>query len=301
MHGADRVGVREIAGLLMSRTSPTENPRRHIDAHHLLGGLDVDAGNLLGARLHFGEALTIARSTADKVHEAIQLHNMGNLQRLLGNYILASSLLRDGLNMSLELELKKVAVHVICLLARIDIDVGNASASLPDIERGFVLAQSLRNNDIHASLLIVIAQAKLALGLINCAEASFQNAAALVDGSHHSHEQVEALCGLATIAVTRGDHSQALAHVGLISAKVANVGAAEQMEANLVCYETLMQTGAEFEAVGHLKRAKDILDKMQRPLSAMFRAVPRNRTILDEWGKFRASVMHGTAIRGPVG
>lgn len=301
MHRADRTGVREIAGLLMSRTSPTENPRRHIDAHHLLGGLDVDAGDLFGARLHFDEALSVARSIADKVHEAIQLHNVGDLQRRLGNYSLASSLLGDGLRLSLELELKTVEVHISCLLARIDIAVGNASASLPKIERGFVLAQSLSNKSIDAGLLILIAHAKLALGLTNYAEVHFENAASLVTGSNHSHEKVEALCGLATIAISKGDFSRARAYVDPILAELPNVGAAERIGAHFVCYQVLVQTGAESQAESHLRLAKDILDQMQRPLSetdvTMFRAMPQNRKVLNE---FRASVMRGTAMRGPI-
>ena len=304
MHRADCQGVREIARLLMDRTAPTHNPRRHIDAHHLLGGLDINAGYLTEARTHFERALSVARCTGDSVHEAIQLHNLGDATRRVGDFGLAIKMLEEALNLSQKLALDKITVHIICLLARIDLDLENAFESLIKVEMGVELARTLKSADLDANLLTIAGYAQFAIGDLDRAEASLRGASTILASSDHSHDQLEALCCLASVALDKGDHGNALSCLhSIVEYLSMPIGVADKMEANFICYRILRQVGEDAAAMPHLVSAKDLLDRVRRSLSRsqcrLFIAVPRNRKVLQEWKRTRGAAVNNVTNRGP--
>ena len=289
LHKDDLASTERIALRLLGRAAEEESYKRNIDALHLLGAVSSGRGRLGAARDYFERALSLARSKGDRLFEAMQLHNVAEVEFRVGRYAVARKHFESSLRACVEVGVKKVRVHVLAMLARTDIDTGDPSGALGWLDQTPTLLQELQNPALEAWLLAIRGDAYALLGQTADAAQAYRTSLSKREGVEHADiapETAQPIAGLAELALARGDIDEALRYAQRIEALAAMQGSDVAATYELLtCFHVRTAAGESAAARQCLTRAYEALMARADMLEATDRLaflgqVPRNVAIV---------------------
>jgi class 3 adenylate cyclase/tetratricopeptide (TPR) repeat protein len=279
----DYAGARVRADELLRAARAAGNERRVIDALHLQGNLARSEGRYSVAREHFTQALQRARALLDKVFEGMQLSNLGDVERSVGNYAVAIDRLEAGLRLCRDVGFGMALGHCLIELAEVVQARGDSVAAFAYVSEGLVIAREMLHRELEAHLLVVQGDAESTLGRTNEALATYGRALELLRERGHGGAALEAVAGLARVAIALGDVEGAVAHAGRIEAAI-DIGHEPNRAPGLLwtCYTVL--------AAARSPRAHDVLARAHARLTerAQLLDEPDRVTFLDSVPQHRA-------------
>jgi len=263
---------------------------RLIDAMHLHGALAVNEGKYSAARGHYAQALELARAIRDKVFESVQLANLGEVERALGNYTAATDLVGTGYRLSRDAGATMFTAHFLGELGEIAIARDDAAAGLALLAEGLPIAREMSHRDLEAWMNVVQGDAQLALGRLTDAAESYHHALRIHRQLGRTKEQLFAFAGLAVATAGLANIEEASGYVARIEAAVG-----EAIEPNgapgllWACYKVLV-TAKSPRAKDVLARAHSLLTERAMLLEEADRetflgSVPWHREIMKAWGR----------------
>ena len=169
---------------------------------------------------------------------------------------------------------------------------GQAAAAKSEARAAVALLQASADRWAQGAALRVIGQASLAQGDTDGAQAAFTASRDLYHGLHLPHLALEAIAGLAAVALARGQTARALDQVETILAQRAAglslEGTEEPARIQLICHQVLVAADdGRADAVlreaceALLSRAQRITDPARR--RTFLQAVPYHRELLAAW------------------
>jgi eukaryotic-like serine/threonine-protein kinase len=285
-----------------------------------------------GAEQLYGQAITIYRAIGDRHNESAVLNNLGLVADSLGEYATAVDYYRQALALYEQIDNRKHEGAVLSNLGSLADTLGDYETARGYFERSLAVRRALGDRQGEADTLISLAllyhhqedhtgalalvEAGLALaestgypidqglgwtvqghlltalGRLDEATASYEQALAVRRAAGETNLQLEPLAGLARIEQARGNWAGAQAWVDDILAHLATGsfdGAYEPARIYLTCYEILAAQGDGraqpllAQAMAFLqRRAERIQDPEQR--HTYLQAVTAHRTLLDYAG-----------------
>jgi tetratricopeptide (TPR) repeat protein len=267
MHQHDYDGAELIATRMLERAAGADEYRRHIDALHLLGGLAAGRGRYSDARAKFEQALELARANGNLLFEAIQLHNVADVERQLGNFVRARDQLEHGLRVCTRVGAQKIQLHLLSQLARVEISSGSPEVALELISQAQALAPALRNTGMEADLLSIRGRAEFDLEHATDALTSYRASLGIYEQAGMWREAAEPMAGLARTLLVRGEIDEALSMAEKIEVRLAaDLDGCEAIDLLLVCSQVHAAGGQPVRAGALLGRARDLLRRQAERL-----------------------------------
>ena len=158
------------------------------------------------ARAAEREALELDIAVDDKQDQVFRLGALGVLATILGQYQEAERLLVQGLELSRDVDEKNSECATLGSLAALKLKQGDPQAALEYIDKAMVLAIEIGNSKDQGQHRLIRGDALLALGELGAAELEYLHARAGVEGKF----EIDAVAGLADVALARGDSGAAL-------------------------------------------------------------------------------------------
>ena len=222
------------------------------------------AGRDLVVNLAMNEqAMAIYREIGDRHNEAVSLGNLGGGSLDVGQFTRARHYLEDALRVARSIGARMSETGMIGGLSTLAWSLGNYSEALVRAENLRDLVQSTKSKHWEGIAHWLIGQAKLGLSSFVDAETSFERSLTIAR-SIDSALQIDAISGLARVALAEGNLSRAMEHVGALLGLVPPVGPVEgesPLLTLLTCHQVLSQSGDA--------RAGDVLDRARSSLLAM--------------------------------
>ena len=169
------------------------------------GILAFQRGRYGVARGHYERALAVARAAGNRAHESGLLNNLGEIERLLGNYDAAFDLFQAGRRLCGEIGQRLADAYLLCNVAHVAFLRGDATGSIRWAPEAMQLGEELKDRDLQATLSCVRAHAHVALGEWDAAAAGYRASLALFREIGRATMVPEPIAGLARIALARGD------------------------------------------------------------------------------------------------
>jgi len=217
--------------------------------------------------------------------ESVQLVNLGEVERSVGNYLVAADRLETGLQLCREVGAAKFRVHFLLELAELANVRGDSVAALGFVTEGLAVARAISNRDLEAALIVVQGDARLSLGQPIEARDSYRLALGIGRELGPARVPVEPVAGLARVAAALGDIDEGLAHVAHVEARI-DAGECMNEAAALLwtCHTVLLAAGAP-RANTVLIRAHSLLTEQAKLLDEADRTtflgnVPSHRAIM---------------------
>jgi class 3 adenylate cyclase/tetratricopeptide (TPR) repeat protein len=284
----DCAGARVLAEELLRTAREAGNDRRAIDALHLQGSLAARDGRFGVAREYYGQALTLARAIRDMVFESVQLGNLGEVERALGNYPVAIDLLETGLQLGRDVGASMICAHFLIELAEVAIARGDPAAALALASEGLAIAREISHGDLEAWLIVLEGDAQSALGRLTAAEDSYHGALRIYREMGRANERLEPFAGLARVATALGRIEEGLAHVARVEAGIDAADDPNGAPALLWACHTVLAAARSPRANEVLIRAHSVLTERAELLDETDRAtflgnVPSHRAIMTAW------------------
>jgi len=284
----DCAGARVLAEELLGTAREAGNDRRAIDALHLQGSLAARDGRFGVARESYGQALRLARTILDKVFESVQLGNLGEVERALGNYTVAIDLLETGLQLGRDVGASMICAHCLIELAEVAIARGDPAAALALVSEGLAIAREISHGDLEAWLIVLQGDAQSALGRLTDAEDSYHHALRIYREMGRANVRLEPFAGLARAAAALGRIEEGLAHVARVEAGIDAADDPNGAPALLWACHTVLATARSPRANEVLIRAHSVLTERAELLDEADRAaflgnVPSHRAIMTAW------------------
>jgi tetratricopeptide (TPR) repeat protein len=269
-----------------------------------LGQRDVEAycTNLLGiiatrqrdpvAALRWDEqTLTVWRELGDRSEEAISEGNLGESWLDLGEPTLARRHLEEGARLARACGNGLVVIDVLCNLSVLKRRLGQGERAVALAQMAIDAAAATGAVDFHATSLQRLGEAELTLGHHAAAASAFERIQALALQGHRS-DVPDALGGLASVALARGDVPTAL-HLVLRVLELDGASAVALRSSNpralaLICHRVLSSAG-DPRALAWLQRAHGELLSVAATISdealraGFFDNIPEHRAILAAW------------------
>ena len=290
----DYGGARVLAEELLQAARAAGNDRRVIDALHLHGGLAAHDGRYGAAREYYGQALRLARKILDKFFESVQLGNLGEVEKAVGNYEAAADRLETGLQLCREVGGTMVLVHFLIDRAELANMRGDSVSALASVTEGLAIAREISHPELEAFLSFLQGDARSALGQLVDAADSYQRALAIYGEPSGVRVPLELFAGLARVAAALGNLAEALAYVARIEAGIDTGDDLNGAPALLwTCHGVLVAAGSP-RANDVLRRAHSLLTERAKLVDAADRAtflgnVPSHRAIMAAWASFTSS------------
>src|SRR5262249_13270897 len=219
--GGDHVRARVLADELLLMARAAGDQRRLIDALHLQGGLAANEGRYSAAREHYGKALELARAIRDKVFESVQLANLGEVERALGNYTATVDRLETALQLCHDAGAAVFRGHFLGELAELANLRDDPAAALGLVAEGLPIACEMAHRDLEAWMQVVQGDAHLALGQLADAAESYHRALRTYRDLGRTKERLYAFAGLARVNAALGNTEEALADVARVEAGIS--------------------------------------------------------------------------------
>jgi tetratricopeptide (TPR) repeat protein len=219
--GGDHVRARVLADELLLMARAAGDQRRLIDALHLQGGLATNEGRYSAAREHYVKALELARAIRDKVFESVQLANLGEVERALGNYTATVDRLETALRLCHDAGAAVFRGHFLGELAELANLRDDPAAALGLVAEGLPIAREMAHRDLEAWMQVVQGDAHLALGQLTDAAESYHHALRTYRDLGRTKERLYAFAGLARVNAALGNIEEALANVARVEAGIS--------------------------------------------------------------------------------
>ncbi|MEO8937679.1 MAG: adenylate/guanylate cyclase domain-containing protein [Burkholderiaceae bacterium] len=265
----------------------------HLRVMSGLGGIAVDRGQYSVALAHFERGLAIARERGDRAREGGALGSMGDVQRCLGNFQEAIDLGNAATRLYREIGFTTYEALTLLNIATAMRLNGDARGALEPATRGVEVARLTNNADLRAAGALVAGDVRQALGDLDDAKASYQEALGLYRQIGREMMAIECLVGLARVAVAAGQPDEAFACIRDVTAYLEGGGAVDGTEdpigIYLACHEVLHAVGLG-GGEAYLRDGHAHLMKRAEPLApderdGFLRRVPSHRALIDALAK----------------
>ena len=203
-----------------------------------LGILAFQRGQYGVARGHYEQALAVTRAVGDRSSESGLINNLGEIERLLGNYEAAFDLFQAGRRLCGEIGQRLADAYMLCNVAHVAFLRGDAAGSIGWATEAMRLAEELKDRDLQATLRCVRAHAHVALGEWDDAAACYRSSLALFREIGRPTMPPEPIAGLARIALARGDVEGAMTMIGEVVAHFDAGGSVDGTEDPIWVYLT---------------------------------------------------------------
>ena len=264
--------------------------------------LAVIAGNTLNdfvAALEFDQqCFAINREVGDKSTEAIALTNVGVQWMNLGNLVQARRLLEEGLQLARTNGERVAEGGTLVTLSGLALWQGDGARALDLARAAHEIAVAVEARDKEAMALLSLGSAELALQRLDDAERSFEKARAVGDVIEAA-TGLEAIGGLARVALARDDSAAALKQVERIVALLEAGATLERVEyprmLEWTCYQAF-DRAHDARADAWLTRAYTRVRDIAATISdAKIQAgflvdIPEHREIVKAWAARYAAV-----------
>lgn len=254
-----------------------------------LGMLTLERGDPGAAALLYEQALAHHQAVGNRANEGGTLNNLGYVALMLGDYPASVATFAQARALFARIGHRQNEGIALVNLAMAKLLQGQPAAAQADAHSAIALLQASADRWAQGAALRVIGQATLAQGDPDGAEAAFTASRDLFDELHLPHLALEAIAGLAAVALARGQTANAMDHVEIILAQqaagVSLVGTEEPARIQLVCYQVLVAADdARAAGMVHeasralLARAARITDPTRR--WTFLHTVPYHRELL---------------------
>lgn len=249
----------------------TGDRRMELAAHSMLGLIASYRGELDKALAHFEQDLRLGREMGSLWSQAVTTSNLGDLKLRLGDYAGAETCYRQALDLHRQHgaspALESNVLAYLGLLAHFQ---GDHQVGIRHCRRALELAQELDIPREQGFAHIFLAHNLAGTGMLTEAESAYRAARSTWESLGDHSRAMEAVAGLARVALGRDNLDEALAHVETILAHLENSnleGADDPVRVYLACYDVLQAAAdprapAILDAAGHLlqERAAKIGD-----------------------------------------
>ena len=257
-----------------------------------LGMLAADQGDPGAAMLLYQQALALHREGGNRVSEGGTLSNLGYAALTLGDYAAASTQFAEARALFAHIGHRQNEAITLINLGMALLHQAQPDQALAHAAQATSMLHAARDRWAQGAALRVMGQAALVLGDAVSASRDFEASRALFDGMNMPHLAIEAIAGLAELALSVGDQAAALSHVDAILAMLAAgtslEGAEEPMRVHLNCHRVLAASG-DLRAQPVLEQAyQDLSNRALRISDAQRRssfllAVPHHRALVLAW------------------
>lgn len=220
------------------------------------------------------EALEAARRGGSRIHEARILANLGDDYRRLGQYDLARTTLEQALKANEAIGARRERGYVLTILGFTRIGLGEAEIVQGLLEEALTESRVVDDRYLRAECTKALGYAHESLGDLGAAARCFLEAQAQFEADQNAYSALEAVAGLARIALAQGDLNLAHTHAQKLWDYLSQHGMGSLYpEANLAC-------ASVFTALGKPEAAQQVLTGGYRDL------LERSGRISDpEWRK----------------
>ena len=257
-----------------------------------LGMLTLERGDPAAAAVLYERALANHRVLGNQANEGGSLNNLGYVALMLGDYAASEATFGQARALFARIGHRQNEGIALVNLAMAKLLQGNAADAKADARSAATLLQASADRWAQGAALRVIGQATLAQGDADGAAAAFTASRDLFRDLQLPHLALEAIAGLAAVALARGNTAGALDQVELILAQraagISLEGTEEPARIQLVCYQVL---AAAADKRAHdllheacqaiLRRAERISDPANR--RTFLQDVPYHRDLLAAW------------------
>jgi tetratricopeptide (TPR) repeat protein len=221
-----------------------------------LATISADRGDYAASRSGYEEALRLRHEIGDRQGESLTLNNLGKIAYDVGEYRNAQSYLRRALHLARQINARPIegAVHV--NLSALSHVIGDNTEALEHGDAALRLAEELGELRMMAYAHMSRGNALIDLGRTTAASEAYEKSASIRHQLGREVLALEAIGGLARIALQQGDHETAIAHVDQILDHLESgslEGASEPFAVYLTCYRVLIAQ--------HDPRAPELLAK----------------------------------------
>jgi class 3 adenylate cyclase/tetratricopeptide (TPR) repeat protein len=227
-----------------------------------LGMLADDAGDHGAAISWYEQALAGHRRLGDRRNEGGTLCNIAYTSLVLGDYPAAVTGFEEALALFRRIGMRQNEGITLINLAMAELNQGRSDAALEHAAAARALLVSTRDRWAEAAARRVSGQSALALGRFDDAQRELDAARAMFGQIGSPALALEARCGLAEVALARGDTATALAEVNhvLAAGPAPWDGAEEPLRMRWVCVRVLAAAG-DARAPRLLAAARRVLDE----------------------------------------
>jgi tetratricopeptide (TPR) repeat protein len=244
--------------------------RRHENiARNKLAGTMLAAGAYDEGRAHIEQARQAFREIGDRWSEAGTLGRLGLLHHHLGDYARARAYLEGWLTSCHEVRDPQGVTYALADLGLLFHHMGEDETALGYAQQALKMAQDQRERWCQGESLICQGHALTSLSRLDEAGDAYHQALALTRELGQPHRSVDALAGLARVAMAQGDLRQAQGQVEeILSHQESGTlgGPLEPFRAHLTCYRVL-RANADPRANGILGEARRLLQERAGKIS----------------------------------
>ena len=226
-----------------------------------LGVIATDQGDYSSADTYYQQALKIYRKTGDRSNQGMILGNHGGVFIDLGDYVTAEAKLTEASQIFSEINDRRAQSFQLSDLSLLAHYRGDNETALVYGQQALELTTAVDEWPGRANAWIKLGHAQLGLGHLSEAAEAYQQALNIERRLEQFTLAMEALAGLARVALAQQDLSQAQAHVREVLAYLESntlEGAWEPFRVYLTCYQVL-QAGQDPHAHALLETAYDLL------------------------------------------
>jgi adenylate cyclase len=237
-------------------------------------------GDMAEAQTNAVQSLQLCRETGDRRGECLALLYAGIVALSQGDEVQARSRGEEALTIAQGISNRWEAGIIFIFLSLLAHNRGDNRAAYTYSRQARQIGQNLGDTFILGYALTTLGHAQVGLGKIDEAMAAYQQALGLRRVFGQMRMAIEALAGLARVALAQGQPQQAQAHVAEILKHLPDrglEGTFEPFRIYLTCYQVLQ--------ANRDPRAQDILQQAHRHLlrrAAQIEAQPLRRQFLEE-------------------
>ena len=207
-----------------------------------LGVVATDQGNYALAHTYYRQAFEIYQSMGDLWNQGMTLGNQGGVFIDLGDYATAEVKIRKASRIFAEINDRRAQSSQLCDLSLLAHYRGDNQTALTHAQQAIDLTTALDEWPVRANAWIKLGHARLGLEQHAAAKEAYQQALDIESHLEQFSPAMEALAGLARVALARQDLSQARVYVQeILDYLEADTleGALEPFRVYLTCYQVL--------------------------------------------------------------
>lgn len=207
-----------------------------------LATVSADRGDYAASRMDYGEALRVRREIGDKQGESLTLNNLGKIACDVGEYVVAQSYLERALHLAKHLGVRPIEGALYVNLSSLFHLIGDNTEALQHGNEALQIAEELGELRMMGYAHISRGHALADLGRLEDASGAYQKSASIRRQLGHEVLSLEAIGGLARVAMLQDDHRTAMAYVEQILNHLESgslEGMSEPFAVYLTCYRVL--------------------------------------------------------------
>lgn len=233
-----------------------------------LGAVASDQGDYARAEEYFEHALPLFRESGDRRHEGMTLENLGDCARMQGDLVRARSYYEQTLQQCRLIGDRQGESYMLSNLGLLAHREGQNNTARSLCELALQIAHDIGDTHAEAKACTFLGFALADLNWLEHAEHQYRHVLDLAHTSGNSYRGLDALAGLARIALQRGSVAQAMEWVESILAYLTTEsldGTVEPFHIYLTCYRVLCAS-QDTRAQHIVQRAYDSLVAQARSI-----------------------------------